>query len=44
MTHILQRRRQTGARVTIELNESRNNLQWILGATLQEIDTEQGCV
>ena len=47
MTHILQRRRHTGARVTIEVNESRNNLQGILGAlgaTLQEIDTEQGCV
>lgn len=44
MTHILQRRRHTGTRVTIEVNESRNNLQGILGATLQEIDTEQDCV
>lgn len=42
MTHILQRRRHTSARVTIEVNESRNNLQGILGATLQEMDTEQG--
>lgn len=45
MTHILQRRRHIGARMTIEVNESRNNLQGILGAlgaTLQEIDTEQG--
>ena len=35
MTQILQRRRHTGARVTIEVNESRNNLQGILGVTLQ---------
>ena len=27
--------------MTIEVNESRNNLQGILGVTLQEMDTEQ---
>lgn len=42
MPHILQRRRHIGARMTIEVNESRNNLQGILGATLQEMDTKQG--
>lgn len=41
MTQIIQRRRHVGARVTIEVNESRNNLQGILGVTLQEMDTEQ---
>lgn len=41
MTQILQRRRHAGVRVTIEVNESRNNLQGILDVTLQEMDTEQ---